>query len=121
MSMHFLRAVAVLGGLFVVFPALLFFGLRWLVQPLIRSRAASRVFSTITTVGYLFYGCQVLFFLACSVAYELDPTGRLGSALQSPNGTMATMLIAVLGFSAIAAVLTRLGYPLLRRQAQRNV
>jgi hypothetical protein len=122
MSVGVLKAVVVLGGIFVVFPLLLFFGLRWLARPLIRrTRASSQLDLTITPAGYILYGCQVLYMLVCVVAYNVDSVGWLGAVLRTPDGIFGAIAIAVVGFNVVAVGLTRVGYPPLRRQARRDV
>jgi len=122
MSAAFLKAVVVLGGIFVVFPVLLFFGLRWLARPLIRRTKASSQFGLmITPAGYILYGGQVLYMLVCVVAYNIDSTGWLGVVLRTPDGFLGAIVIAVVGFNVVAVGLTRVGYPPLRRRVRRDV
>jgi hypothetical protein len=122
MSAAILKSVVVLGGIFVVFPVLLFFGLRRLARPLIRRTQASSQFGlAITPAGYILYGCQVLYMLVCVVAYNIDPTGWLGSALRTSDGLVGAVAIAVVWFNVVAIGLTRIGYPPLRRRARRDV
>jgi hypothetical protein len=116
MSADFLKAVLILGGIFVVFPMLLFFALRRLARPLIRrARASPQIGVAITPAGYLLYGAQVLCMLLCVVAYNIDPTGRLGSVLHTNDGLLGVIAIVVVGFHLVGIGLTRVGYPPLRR------
>jgi hypothetical protein len=122
MPAAFLKTVVILGGVFVVFPVLLFFGLRWLARPLIRrAQASSPIGLVITPSGYILYGCQVLYMLVCVVAYNIDPTGWPGSALHTSDGLLGAIAIAVVGFNLVAIGLTRVGYPPSRRGARRDV
>jgi hypothetical protein len=122
MSAAFLKAVVVFGGIFVVFPVLLFFGLRWLARPLIRrTQASSQLGLMITPAGYILYGCQVLYMLVCVVAYNIDSTGWLGVILRTSDGLLGAIVIAVVGFNVVAVGLTRVGYPPLRRRARNDV
>lgn len=79
---HF-KGLALLGGIFVVLPLLLFFGLRWLAWRWLRMPVSSRAASEITLAGYVFYACLVLFLLRCAIAYNVDPTGQVGSFLHT--------------------------------------
>jgi hypothetical protein len=112
MSAAFLKAVVVLGGIFVIFPVLLFFGLRWLARPLIRrTQASSQIGLVITPAGYILYGCQVLYMLVCVIAYNIDPASWLGAVLHTNDGLLGAIAIAVVGFNVVAIGLTRVGYP----------
>jgi hypothetical protein len=122
MSTAFLKAVAILGGVFVVIPVLLFFGILRLARPLIRrTRTSSQIALAITPMGYIFYGCQVLYMLVSVISYNIDPTGWLGSILHTTSGLLGAITIAVVGFNLVAIGLTRVGYPPLRPRVRPDV
>jgi hypothetical protein len=121
MSLNYIKEIALLGGIFVLLPTVLFFVLRRLARPLIRGRAAtSNVNREITPTGYIVYGLQVLFLVVCTAAYNLDPQGRLGSLLHSTDGVVVAICIAVFGVGIAEALLRQIGYPLVRVRDDRN-
>jgi hypothetical protein len=116
-----LRAILVLGGIFVVIPVVLFYVLRRLARPPIRAQSAtSSVSREVTPTGYIVYGLQVLFAVVCAVAYNLDMQRGLGSLLHSTDGMVAAICIAVFGVAIADAILKRVGYPLLRFRGDQN-
>ncbi len=120
-NVNYLRAILVLGGIFVVIPVVLFFVLRRLARPLIRAQSAtSSVSREVTPTGYIVYGFQVLFAVVCTVAYNLGPQRGLGSLLHSTDGIVAAICVAVFGVTIAEAILKRVGYPLLRFRGDRN-
>jgi hypothetical protein len=115
-----IKALVVLGGIFVVMPVLLFFGLRWLARRWIRTRPSSQLATEITPAGYALYSCQVLFLLECVAAYQLDPTGPFGAFLHTPVGVVVSLLGVLLVLFLAAASLNHLGYPPMRDKSQRD-
>jgi len=119
--MNQLKAIAVLASIFVLLPTLLFLVLRRLARPLIHGHAGRfHVNRIITPTGSIAYGLQVLFLLVCTVAYNLDPQGRLGSLLHSPDGIVVAICIAVFGVGIAEPLLRRAGYPMFRLREDRN-
>jgi len=121
MSAHFIKGVAILAGVFVVIPVVLFFVLRRLVRPLIRAQEGSAVNPQITPTGFIFYGLQVLFMVVCPAAYSLDPQGRLGGLLHTTDGIVGAILIFTVGGRIGESALRRAGYPVVRSKVDRNI
>jgi len=122
MSLVILKPIVVLGSVFLVLPVLLFFGLRRLARRMIRrTQTSSHLRLILTPAGYIVYGMQVLYMIVCVVAYNIDSAGWLGEFLRTDVGFFLAIAIAVVGFNVLAAGLTRVGYPLLRRGARRDV
>jgi peptidoglycan biosynthesis protein MviN/MurJ (putative lipid II flippase) len=115
------KALALLGGIFITLPVLLFLGLQWLARRWIRTHPSSRAMSEITPAGYLFCTCLVVSLLGWAIVFTLDPTGRIGAFLHSTVGAVAALIVIFLGFPLAEAALTRLGYPLTRIKGQRDV
>jgi hypothetical protein len=110
-QMHHSTGLALVIGIFVVFPVVLFFGLRSLERRWIKPRSSSPMRSVVTPAGYLLHGSQVVFLLGCAVNYELEPTGPLGASLHTVPGLVLVLLGSTGGFALAAVILARLGYP----------
>jgi hypothetical protein len=122
MSLVILKPIVVLGSIFLVFPVLLFFGLRRLARPMIRRmQTTSRLRLILTPAGYIVFGMQVLYMLACVVAHTIYSAGGLGEFLRTYVGFFCAIAVGIVGFNVLAAGLTRAGYPLLRRGARRDL
>jgi ATP-dependent Clp protease adapter protein ClpS len=115
MSPGALEAIAVLGGVFVLLPILLFFGLRYLARRLLRSPASFPLGQKLTRVGYAFYASQVIFIFGCIFAYHFDRSG-IGETLHTLPGFFGAVAIGVLGFYLADILLKRAGYPLVQNQ-----
>ena len=115
------KELALLGGIFIALPVLLFFGLRWFARRWIRTHPSSRGASEMTPAGYLFCTFLVLFFLGWAIVFSLNPTGWVGAFLHSSVGAVAGLMVIFLGFPLVEAVLTRLGYPLTRIKGPSDV
>jgi ATP-dependent Clp protease adapter protein ClpS len=115
MSPRVLEAIAVLGGVFVVLPILLFFGLRYLVRRFVRGPATFPLGQRLTRAGYVFYASQVIFIFGSLLAYHFDRTG-IGETLHTVPGFLGTVAIAIVGFYFAEILLRRAGYPLLQVQ-----
>ena len=119
--MNRFNALALLGGIFVVLPVLLFLGLRWLARRWIRTHPSSRGAPEITPAGYVLCGFQVLFLLADAAAYRFDPIGHFGAFLHTPIGVMLSLLGVLLVLFLAAAYLDHLGYPPTRDKGRRDL
>ena len=115
MSPRVLEAIAVLGGVFVVLPILLFFGLRYLVRRFVRGPAPFPLGQKLTRVGYVLYASQVIFIFGCVFAFHFDQTG-IGDALHTLPGFFGAVAIAIPGFYFAEILLRRSGYPLVQVQ-----
>ena len=111
MSVATLKWLGVLAGL-VLAPTLLFFALRAIARPLMRSRGSVLLNQKITAAGYVLYSCQLLFMLGCVILYHFDAAGLIGGALHTAAGVIVAVALATLGFSLAEARLRRMGYPL---------
>jgi len=121
MSLQVLKGIAILAGIFVGFPVLIFFLLRRLARPLIRAEQAHTRNRQITRTGYVVYSAQVSLMLICAAAYTLDSQGSIGGLLHTRGGVVGAAMIIGLGGGVAEALLKRLGYPCLRSRGERNV
>jgi hypothetical protein len=97
--------LALLGDIFVVFPAFLFFGLRWMAGRWIHTHPPAQVATETTPAGCVLYGFQIPFLLVCAASSQIDSTGHFGAFLHAPVAVM----VSILGVFLAAAFLDHLG------------
>ena len=76
--------------------------------------------SGITLTGTALTACMVGFWVICAAARVLNPEGSIGTLLSRADGVVAVFMASVLFFGIGAAVLKKLGYPIMKRGGQDN-
>jgi hypothetical protein len=104
-------------AIFVVFPIVLFLGLRRLARKWLRRhpRTGGAV-ASVTLAGYALSGFQILVLLIGIAARQLEPNSLLGQFLNRPDRLLAGFIFVLLGFTIFGTILSKLGYPPIRKR-----
>jgi hypothetical protein len=112
-----LKAIALLLAIFVVFPIVLFLGLRRLARRWLRRQPrAGGAGSSVTTAGYALFTIQTPILFIGAAARQLEPSSLLGQFLNRPGGLLAGFLPVLLGVTILGTALSKLGCPPIYRK-----
>lgn len=70
---------------------------------------------SITLTGTALFACVVGFWVICAIARDLRPESPLGAFLGKAEGVIAVMVMSVFFLAFAAAILERLGYPIIKK------
>lgn len=98
----------------VVIGLVIYFG-RKLSKAIQNRTPESDLAVNVTPTGNALAACMVGFWVVCLAARVLAPEGSLGEFLGRADGVVAVLVASIFFFAIAAAILEKLGYPIMKR------
>lgn len=112
--------LALIAGVVILVCVLVVLGGRYVNRRLAKNSPDSAALKKLTLVGVLVQAGLVLYLLIGTAIYHVAPETVIGVFLNSWYGWPVALVVGLAVFTAVAAVLAYLGYPMVRLDSKRG-